>query len=112
MIHQMFSIHDSKAAAYLPPFIIHRNEMAIRLFSDMVNNPDHQFSKNPADYTLFLIGEYNDEKGAVTEGLNLSLGNGLEFVRQIEIELEQDQQRLFTDPPIGNIGKTNNQDKT
>lgn len=116
MIHQMFAIYDSKAKAYLPPFIYHRNEMAIRTFSDCINNPDHQFHHNPDDYTLFTIGEYNDEKGQVTKSLNVSLGNGVEFIRPLEMPFPDTEfdlgARIHTDPPIGNIGKTNSQDET
>ncbi len=82
MKHMMFAIHDSKARAYLPPFIMHRKEMAMRVFADCVNDyPNHQFSKNPADYTLFLIGTFDDNTAKhEQEKLNLSLGNGVEFV--------------------------------
>jgi len=98
MKHQMFAIYDSKANAYLPPWVIHQNEMAIRLFADMCNDPKHQFGKNPADYTLFNIGAYDDNKGQVeNQKLNISLGNGIEFVK------ETAQQQLFTDPEIGDL---------
>jgi len=80
MKHQIFAIYDSKAGAYLPPWTIHKEEMAIRLFADMIHDPNHQFAKNPADYTLFKIGTYDDNSAMiVNEKENTSLGNGVEF---------------------------------
>lgn len=81
MKHIIFAIYDSKAQAYLPPFIMHRTEMATRVFADCVNDyPNHQFSKNPQDYTLFTIGQFDDNTAKIkTEKMILSLGNGLEF---------------------------------
>ena len=75
--------------------------MALRVFSDCINDQGHQFGKNPADYTLFHIGEFDDNKGKVAaEKLNISLANGLEL---IDPEKNQNQQELFTDPPIGDL---------
>lgn len=102
MKHQQFAIFDAKAAAYLPPFIIHRNDMAVRLFADSINDPNHQFGKNPADYTLFNIGEFDDNKGEVFARTKISLGNGIEFVVR---EHDETKQPMFTDPEIGNIHK-------
>lgn len=79
MKHIMFTIYDSKAEAYLPPFVMHQEGMAIRVFSDCVNDTKHQFGLNPQDYTLFRIGMFNDLKGRVDSGAPISLGNGLEF---------------------------------
>lgn len=76
----MFAIYDLKAHAYLPPFIIHRQEMAQRLFADCVNDPTHQFRKNPADYNLFQIGAFDDNTAKVGAlSPKIDLGNGIEY---------------------------------
>lgn len=80
MKHEMFAIFDSKAHAYLPPFIIHQKEMAVRIFADCVNDNSHQFGKNPADYTLFHIGEFDDNSAKIKSILNTALANGLELI--------------------------------
>lgn len=56
MMQKIFTIYDSKAHAYLPPFFLPEAGMAVRVFSDCVNDKSHQFSKHPGDYTLFQIG--------------------------------------------------------
>ena len=83
MIYSVFSIYDSKAEAFLPPFILPKQAQALRIFSDCVNSADHQFGANPEDYTLFTLGDFNDETGEFTLlRAKQSLGNGVEFVRQ------------------------------
>lgn len=90
MIHQVFTIYDSKASAYLPPFIMHKNEMALRLFTDCCNDKEHQFGKNAQDYTLFNIGEFDDNRGDVTKGLPNPLANGLELIRnELDTDIKQ-----------------------
>jgi len=59
----IFSVYDLKAKAYLPPFFLPKEEMAVRVFTDCVNDPTHQFSKHPNDYTLFKLGDFNDDTG-------------------------------------------------
>jgi len=63
MLHKVFTVHDSPAAAFLPPFYFATVGMAIRAFTDSVNDPGHQFAKHPNDYTLFALGTYDDSNG-------------------------------------------------
>lgn len=60
MIHRIFTVHDCKAEAYLPPFYFSTVGQAIRTFSDMVADPQHAFARHPEDYTLFQLGLYDD----------------------------------------------------
>lgn len=63
MIHHVFTVHDAKSEAYLPPFHLQTKGQAIRAFTDCVNDPNHQFAKHPEDYTLFELGEFDDHNG-------------------------------------------------
>jgi hypothetical protein len=77
---QLFSIHDVKAGAYLPPFTLPTTQMAKRTFADTVNDRNHSFSKHPEDYTLFHIGEFDDESGMITNDKgNKAIANGKDF---------------------------------
>ena len=83
MRHKLFSVYDSAAEAYLPPFILPNVQMAQRIFGDCINSPEHQFSKHPEDYTLFELGIFDDETGKhELQRTPKSLGLGLEYVRQ------------------------------
>lgn len=80
MFYELFAVYDSKAEAYLPPFILPKVAQAERVFADCVRSDSHQFSANPADYTLFHLGQFDDAKGQhLLKRAPVSLGNGLEF---------------------------------
>jgi len=81
MKHQVFCIFDSKAGAYLSPFVLPNEMMAKRSFGDCVNDREHAFSLHPEDYTLFSIAVFDDSDASIVSGSGaLSIGNGIEFV--------------------------------
>jgi len=81
MNHRIFVIFDSKARAYLPPFFMPEAGQATRLFSDMVNDGSHAFSKHPEDYTLFEIGTFDDREGKLLQlKASITHGVGLAFL--------------------------------
>jgi len=96
MKQKIFSIYDSKADAYLTPFFLHQEAMAIRVFSDCINSETHQFGKHPEDYTLFSIGTWEDQSGKFSTTNPKSIGNGVEFINKI-----------FEDPNIGDLEVVN-----
>lgn len=71
-----FTVYDEKAHAYITPFFMHHEGMALRTFMNMVNDPDHQFGLNPEDYTLYYIGEFDDMAGTLIPLPKEELGNG------------------------------------
>lgn len=75
---KVFSVFDSKAAAYLPPFFQATAGMAARVFQDACHDEKHQFNRHAGDYTLFQIGEYDDETGklvALDKFINLGMAS-------------------------------------
>jgi len=112
MIHNIYTIYDEKAAAYLVPFFLPRDGMAKRTFSDCVNSKDHQFGAHPHDYTLFRLGQWDDGSATIElDTHSVSLGNGLEFLKpsvpedQMElldggIRHEITPQKIGDEPPI------------
>lgn len=64
MILKIFSVYDNAAGAYLQPFFAPTVGLAVRSFSDAVNDPKHQFNTHVHDYTLYLLGEFNDSDGS------------------------------------------------
>lgn len=76
MILQVFSVFDSKARAFFPPFYAGTLEMAARAFADCADLPDHAFGRNPEDYTLYHLGAFNDDSAVFTllpQAVNLGL---------------------------------------
>ncbi len=80
MILKIFSIYDQKAHSHLPPFFLPETDMAIRTFSDCVNDKSHAFGAHPEDYTLFTHGYFNQTEGSFETDVEVSLGNGTVFV--------------------------------
>lgn len=76
MILKIFSIYDNKAHAFTTPFFMHRHEMALRTFNDCAGEEGHAFFKNPADYTLFEVGEWDDDTAVVTN-FEQSINHGI-----------------------------------
>lgn len=67
MKYRLCSVYDAKAKAFIAPFVMHRPEMAVRAFTACVNDESHMFHKHAEDYTLFELGEFNDETGMVSQ---------------------------------------------
>ncbi len=67
MIHTIFTVHDSKAEAFITPFFCPNRAIAIRTFATAANDETHDFHRNAADYQLFEIGTYNDKTSKITQ---------------------------------------------
>ncbi len=63
MLLALFSVWDSKAAAYIQPFFAVNNNVAIRMFETAAQDSGHDFYRHAEDYTLFRIGTFDQEKG-------------------------------------------------
>lgn len=61
-----FSIYDSKAECFSPPFFRPAPGQAIRDFTDLANDPNTTIGKHPSDYGLYRIGEFDDGNGSIT----------------------------------------------
>ena len=59
----VFSVFDTKADAFLPPFFMATKGMALRAFMDAVADEKHQFRLHAADYSLFHLGFFDEKKG-------------------------------------------------
>lgn len=82
MISKVFTVYDSKAELYLNPFNMSTKGQALRGFEDLVNDGQHNFSKYPADFTLFEIGEWDDQTSMYKmHDAFINLGLAVEFKR-------------------------------
>lgn len=61
MISNMYAIYDSKAEIYTTPMHFRNDAEALRQFSQEANNPESKLNKFSQDYSLFLLGEYDDD---------------------------------------------------
>lgn len=77
------SIFDSKAEIFSRPIFAHAAGALLRAFEDAVNDSKSEYARHPADYTLFIVGEFDDQSGDVKAPATgkVNLGNGVQFVK-------------------------------
>lgn len=63
MILIAFSIFDVKGSNFTPPFFMAAQGIALRNFSDLVNDPQTSVFKHPEDYKLYKVGSFDDNSG-------------------------------------------------
>lgn len=64
--HNLYSIYDSKVEGYMQPFFLPNDQVAMRAFSDLVNEDNHDLNRHPEDYTLFNLATFDPTSGTVT----------------------------------------------
>lgn len=81
---KVFSVYDSAAKAYIPPFFVAEVGLAIREFQGCACDPNHHFCKFGSDFTLFEIGEFDDSNGVLT-ALPEHINHGLAASYQVKV---------------------------
>lgn len=90
-----YAVRDSKAERYLPPFFAPTRAVAVRMFQQAANDQSHNFNNHSGDYTLFEIGTFDDETGAIApHETHENLGLAAHHITPPEFQIP-------TMPPIG-----------
>lgn len=66
MINKIYSVYDNTAEAFMPPFYIQNDNMALRAIDDCLSDPQHMFSQHPKDFELYYLGEFDNIEGKFT----------------------------------------------
>lgn len=80
----LVSVKDKKVGFFHPPYCVHSKAVAIRGFGDAVMKPGSDLNSHPEDFTLFMVGEFNTDKGVVTPVDPVSICCGLDFAQEAE----------------------------
>lgn len=80
---KIFSVHDCKTEAYLPPIFFRTKGEAVRAFDKTCQDPQSQFHEYASDFTLVELGLWDE----TTANFQLHqspiiLHNASEFVKQ------------------------------
>lgn len=61
----VLSVFDAASAAFGRPIFVHGVGSAVRSFGDEVRReaPDNEMFRHPADFSLYRIGEFDDNSG-------------------------------------------------
>jgi len=90
MVLKIYSVYDTKVEAYLQPFFMQTKAAAIRAWADAISDPNTQFNKHPNDFTLYELGQYDDQSGIITNyDVKIHLGNASEYKNTSESVTEQ-----------------------
>lgn len=67
-ISTLFTTYDRASETYSPPFAAPHSGVAIRGFTDAINNPnkDTDLSRHPDDFDLYEVGLWDSATGQVT----------------------------------------------
>ena len=63
MIVSVYTVFDKKAGAFLQPFFIQNDSLAVRAIRDVMADKEHSFYRYAEDYQLFQAGEFCDQTG-------------------------------------------------
>lgn len=86
---RIYTTYDRVAQACVGPmFTEHRDESAIRIFSDAIQNDGNFVNQHPNDYEIRRIGTFNETTGEITPEHPETIVTGA----QVLAKLEQDRQ--------------------
>lgn len=63
MMIKVFSLYDSKAEAFIKPFMLLQEGVAVRELTDAVNQADTNVGQHPEDYILYHIADFDNATG-------------------------------------------------
>ncbi len=58
---EMYCVYDEKAQAFLRPFCMPNDGMAIRAIKNSALEEGHAFANNPEDYKLYNVGTFDEQ---------------------------------------------------
>lgn len=58
---RVYAIWDAAVTCYQRPFFCQADGEAVRAFSDLLLDKDHPVARHPEDYSLYRIGQYDDQ---------------------------------------------------
>lgn len=63
MLFHVTAIRDAKSKLFSTPMFFTTPAVAIRSFGDAVTGKESDFSRHPEDYSMYLLGTYEDSSG-------------------------------------------------
>lgn len=77
-----YAVRDAKAEAYLRPFFTETRGLAVRSFSDAVNDKSSPFFTHPEDYSLWELGAFEQDTGLLVAEL-VALGQAVSYKKEV-----------------------------
>jgi len=80
----LYTIFDSKAGAYLPPFTSQNDATALRQFETAISQSDHDFNRHAEDYSLWTVATFDQKTAEITTLKHLCVGQAHEILANLE----------------------------
>lgn len=65
MIVNAYTLHDTKAVSYSPPFFAAAHGLATRMVMELASDLSTTVGRHPADFTLYCVGRFDTESGQI-----------------------------------------------
>ncbi|QCQ84817.1 nonstructural protein [Blackfly microvirus SF02] len=65
MLSRLYSVYDSKALAYSPPFMAGTDGLAVRMLTELVSDNITNIGRHPSDFRLYCVGMFDDQSGGL-----------------------------------------------
>jgi len=82
---QLYAIFDTCSGIYEKPFISTADDVVKRQFQDLAIAADSPVSKHPEHYSLWRLGNFDDNTGKIIDEKNECLWTALEAISQSQI---------------------------
>ena len=79
-MYLVLATYDKKAETFSGPFISKKRATAMRDFSDECKNQKSILSQHAEDYSLWIIGEYDETHGTMIPKEKEKIGEAKNFV--------------------------------
>lgn len=79
MILKVFSVRDEKTRTYMRPIFDAHTASALRSWSEIVNEPSSPMCKFPSDFSLYEVGQFDDEQGQLIPIVPHLVATALEY---------------------------------
>jgi len=81
---KIYSIRDSKSECFTQPFFQHTAGEAERNFKTLVNDEKSTQNKYPEDFSLWEIGNYDDNTGKITPIEPHHVVNAVQLIQKVQ----------------------------
>lgn len=80
MKYIVFAIKDKALDSFSAPFTQATIEAGLRMWRDLVlfGSEDNRYRRTPEDFTLYMVGEFDDDTAEFTDAVNVRLASAAE----------------------------------
>lgn len=79
---QIYAIFDMASGTYEKPFFSPADDIVKREFLNVATAADHPINRHPKDYSLWRLGNFDDNTGLIQDEVNECLCTALEVISQ------------------------------